>query len=820
MTVLRNNAPIKIAAAFACVFASSLGAQADPGSLTVHVNRPGVKISPKLYGLMTEEINHSYEGGVYAELIQNRAFQDNPNTPSHWSPVQQSGADAGISLDKAKPLSAARPVSLLIRTTNASATAKAGAANDGYWGIPVVANTKYRVSFYARAEGAYAGTLTAAIETNSGAAIASAETGKVTGSWKKYTLTIATGSVQASTGNRFVVYLNAPGGVALTEVSLFPPTFNNRPNGNRRDLMKLMGDMKPAFLRLPGGNYLEGDTFKDRFAWKDTIHSTIQRPGHRCPWGYRSSDGLGLLEYLEWCEDLKMEPILAVFAGYTLNGSHVDAGPELQPYVDEALEEIEYVTGGTDTKWGAQRAKDGHPAPFPLEYIEIGNEDWFDRSGSYDGRFAAFFDAIRKKYPQYKLISTAPVKSRVPDVIDDHYYRSAADMERDVHHYDNYSRTGPKIFVGEWASTEGAPTPTMQAALGDAAWITGMERNSDLITISCYAPLLVNVNRGASQWGTNLIGYDALNSFGSPSYYMQSMFARNRGDVVLPVDIKPQAIPAPSAARVPSGAVGVGSWNTHVEYKDFEIVRNGQASTALNADKQSAWKFGAGSWKLNGDTLTQSAGQVDCRAVIGDAGWTDYTYRLKARKVSGAEGFLILFHSKDDQNLLWWNIGGWNNSRTVLEKSQDGAKREVGRASNVTVETGRWYDIRIEVAGRDIKCYLDDKLITEAQDADRPNAVDPLYSTASRDLATGDVIIKVVNVAAADQQLKVSLPGATGVAGSAIAEVLAGDPGAVNTVASPTRVAPKKMKITGVGKEFTHTFPAHSVTVLRVKAAK
>ena len=191
------------------------------------------------------------------------------------------------------------------------------------------------------------------------------------------------------------------------------------------------------------------------------------------------------------------------------------------------------MTGDASTKWGAERAKDGHAAPFPLHYIEIGNEDRFDKSGSYDERFAQFAEALRKKYPQYKLIATTPVKEKAgnePDVIDDHYYKSPADMFALVHHYDDAPRTGPKVFVGEWATRSGSPTPNFGDALGDAAFMTSMERNSDLIKIASYAPLLVNVNPGAMQWPTDLIGYDALTSYGSPSYYAQCMFGGHIGD--------------------------------------------------------------------------------------------------------------------------------------------------------------------------------------------------------------------------------------------------------------------------------------------------
>jgi alpha-N-arabinofuranosidase len=297
--------------------------------------------------------------------------------------------------------------------------------------------------------------------------------------------------------------------------------------------MEKLAAMRPAFLRLPGGNYLEGDHIPDRFDFKKTIGPLVDRPTHPSPWRYRSSDGMGLLEFLEWCEDLKMEPLLAVYAGYSLQQEHVDPGPALEPFVKDALDEIEYVMGDANTKWGAERAKDGHRAPFPLHYVEIGNEDWFDKSGSYDGRFAQFFKAIREKYPDLQLIATTPVKSVKPDVLDEHFYMSAEKSFSDVGHYDKYDRSGPKIFVGEWATREGEPTPNLQSALGDAVWLTGLERNSDLVIMECYAPLFVNVNAGGMQWASDLIGYDALSSYGSPSYWTQVMFAAHTGTEVV-----------------------------------------------------------------------------------------------------------------------------------------------------------------------------------------------------------------------------------------------------------------------------------------------
>jgi alpha-N-arabinofuranosidase len=245
-----------------------------------------------------------------------------------------------------------------------------------------------------------------------------------------------------------------------------------------------------------------------------------------------------LLEFLGWCEDLKMQPVLAVYAGYSMAQEHAAPGSELEPYVQDALDEIEYVTGGPDTKWGAERIKDGHPAPFKLTYVEIGNEDMFDKSGSYEGRYAQFYKAIKAKYPDLQLIATMPLKSMRPDVVDDHFYVHATQFFKDTNHYDKTDRGGPKIFVGEWATREGAPTPNFGAALGDAAWMTGMERNSDIVVMAAYAPLLVNVNPGGMQWETDLIGYDAMKSYGSPSYYAQVLFAKYLGDQTVKAELK------------------------------------------------------------------------------------------------------------------------------------------------------------------------------------------------------------------------------------------------------------------------------------------
>ena len=530
------NKPVLLAAFVAALILScSLNAQAP--SLTIQVDHPTAKVSPMLYGLMTEEINYSYDGGIYAELVRDRTIGRGFGSLNHWPIVARGDSIVNVSGDETAGPSAALTRSLRVTVSKASPASPAGVENGGYWGIAVRPHTTYSGSFYAMTDSPGL-SIHVSLQNDQTAVVAAATTvSGLTKDWARYTFTLKTGDAPVSSNNHLILTVAQPATVWFDLVSLFPPTYHDRADGNRIDIMNLLAAMHPHFLRLPGGNYLEGDHIADRFDWKKTIGPWVDRPTHQSPWRYRSSDGMGLLEFLEWCQDLKMEPVLAVYAGYSLAQEHVDPGPALEPYVQDALDEIEYVTGNTGTKWGAERAKDGHPAPFPLHYIEVGNEDQFDHSHSYDGRFAQFYHAIKQRYPSLLIIATTPVKSVQPDVLDEHFYMSAEQSFSEAHHYDAADRNGPRIFVGEWATRQGDPTPNLEAALGDAAWLTGLERNSDLVIMASYAPLFVNVNPGGEQWATDLIGYNALSSYGSPSYWTQVMFSTHLGTEVVPATL-------------------------------------------------------------------------------------------------------------------------------------------------------------------------------------------------------------------------------------------------------------------------------------------
>ncbi|MBV9920492.1 MAG: hypothetical protein JOY78_06515 [Pseudonocardia sp.] len=519
---------------------AALAGSSSPGAqLTVNVAHGGPRINPTQFGAFLEEINHSGDGGLYGELIRNRDLKEDPNAAVYWSPFTANQSTATIELDPSQPLNNANPASLKLSIGRITPGGSAGVANWGYWGVPVRPSTTYQVSFFAKSSRPLSGPLTVALVGLFQSHVwAKTTIAGVTNQWARYTTTIRTAKhTPTSLQNRFVITTSDPADAGsslwFSVVSVFAPTYHGLANGFRVDLMQKIAALHPGYLRIPGGNYLEGETVSTRFSWQNTIGPIADRPGHdNTAWGYWSDDGIGLLEWLELSEQLDAQPLLAVYDGYTLDGM-VLASDQLQPYIQDALNEIQYAIGPTTSYWGAQRAADGHPAPFALKMVEVGNEDNLDPSGSYDAyRYPMFYDAIRSAYPQLKIVATAPVKSRPADILDEHFYDdNPAYFTARAHMFDKASRHGPRILVGEYAATQGSPTGTLSAALGEAAFLTGLVRNADLVIGASYAPLLVNVND--VNWPTNLIGYDGLDSYGSPSYWVLRMFSSVRGGRVI-----------------------------------------------------------------------------------------------------------------------------------------------------------------------------------------------------------------------------------------------------------------------------------------------
>jgi alpha-L-arabinofuranosidase len=786
----------------ACVTTTHAGT----AELSVQVDRPGVPISPTLYGIFFEEINCAGDGGLYAEMVRNRSFEDS-SKPDHWSLVTTGSARGEMTVEPNPSQGEYNRHALRLKVETAGDGA-VGVANDGYWGMALTDNATYELSFLARCSDGFRGPLTVSLTGSQGQVYAASKMAGIGPDWKRFSASLKSRANDSKA--RLVINASQPGTVWLDVVSLFPKqTFHERKNGLRDDLAQMLSRVQPSFVRFPGGCWVEGDDLSLSYHWKQTIGDIAGRRNQYNIWQYYSTQGLGYHEYLQMCEDLGAEPLFVINCGMSHHGNvPLD---EMGPWVQDALDAIEYANGPVGSHWGAIRARNGHPAPFHLRFMEIGNENV---GQPYAERYPLFYRAIKTRYPTMHLI--ADVWGGIPkdnpvDIVDEHYYSDPGFFMNNASRYDHYDRHGPKVYVGEYAVTQGCGNGNLRAALGEAAFMTGMERNSDVVIMASYAPLFANVNY--KRWNPDLINFNSAKVYGTPSYYVQQMFSANRGEFVLPVQLVTENRLPVDAGR---GGVGLGTWNTQVEYQDVRVTRDGQSLLASDfATGISGWRTRSGNWQVKDGAFQQTAGGVDHRALAGDSTWRDYTCTLKARKLGGAEGFLVLFRAQDDRNWFWWNVGGWGNTQHAIEHCVEGAKSILGQGVPGEIETGRWYDVRIDLQGPRIRCYLDDKLVHDVT-ISRPEA---MYAVASRAQSAGEVILKVVNVANTAQPTDIHLNGVKSVRRSAEATVLtSANPADENSLDAPLKVVPVQRAVNDAAASFSYTFPPDSVTVLRLKA--
>ena len=782
----------------------------NSATLTVLCDKPGITISPMLYGIFFEEINCAGDGGLYAELIRNRSFEE-ADTAAYWSLVTTGAAKCGMAIDTANPMSWNNRHSLKLKIMQAG-QGTVDISQNGYWGIAIQKDARYNLSFYARSEDGFDGSLVTTLESVSGKVYARDSVGGITGEWKEFGCVLMPGETDPD--SRLVIRASHPGTVWLDVVSLFPvQTFKNRTNGLRYDLAQMLADLHPSFIRFPGGCWVEGDSLKYSYRWKETIGSITDRSTRYNLWKYYSTNGLGFHEYLQMCEDVKAEPLFVINCGM----SHNEIVPmdRMQPWVQDALDAVEYANGPTDSDWGRMRATNGHPAPFNLKYMEIGNENG---GKEYNQRYALFYDALKSKYPHLHLIANVwggIPHSRPVEIIDEHYYSSPKFFIGNAGRYDTLSRNAPNVYVGEYAVTEGGGKNNLRGALAEAAFMTGMERNSDAVLMASYAPLFANVHNKV--WDPDLINFNSSQAYGTPSYYVQKMFGENRGSVVLPVQLK---IPsgAYDAVAGQRGKIGLGTWETQAEYKDIQVKKDGKLLFESDFTRPPGdWTPLSGQWRIMDGAYRQEESGGDKRTVAGDTSWKDYTIALKARKVGGAEGFLVMFYVKDQDNWFWWNIGGWGNTRHSIEWSDEGGKTIVGKAVDGSVITGQWYDVRIELHDKNIRCFLDGTLIHDATINEIP--LKPLHVSASRENSSGDVIVKVVNVGKKAIETSIKLQGATSLQplGTAIT-LTSANPADENSFALPRNIVPRTTTIEDVSSNFRYRFPPFSIAVLRLRA--
>lgn len=787
-------------------------------TLNIDAGQRGASIGTRHYGIFFEEINHAGDGGLYAELIHNRSFEDNAANPDKWWAV----GNARMAVTTDGMLNEAQGHALELEFKGAGD----GVRNEGFWGIDVVNGRTYKLSFWLKGKPSYKGTITAELQNRDGASLGSREmTVDVGPDWTKMTAEItATGEAR---DGWLALKGSAPGTVVLDVVSLFPPTYKGRDNGCRVDLAEKLAAMKPAFVRFPGGCYVEGfyaNGMKNRFEWKKTVGPIEERPGHMNQnWGYRVSDGFGFHEMLQLTEDLGAEPLFVVNIG--MGHAWVEDYTRIDEYIQEALDAIEYCNGDArTTTWGALRAKNGHPEPFNLRLMEIGNENYNfhsennnDQSDHYAERYEQFRKAIKAKYPEVTLIGnveswgTDSPSWRNPypvDAVDEHYYRNPSWFVGQYGKYDTYSRANHKIYVGEYAVTDGYGTNgNLNAALGEAVFMLGMENNSDVCVMNSYAPIFVNENN--YNWKPDMIRFDSHTSYGTPSYHVQRLFPNNVGK---------QNVKWTEENNLSgqSGSIGLSTWSTSAVFDNVKVTA-GDGTVVFDDDfssKKPEWEDGGGRWSVSGGVLRQTDESMQgklyvCKIQPGQ----DYTYEVEATKTGGAEGFLIAFNYGDADNYCWWNLGGWGNTQHAVEVCKDGAKTTVAPV-NGSLETGRTYHIKVEVNGTRVKCYLDGTLMHDfSLSANRK-----IYVSSNIDDEEGVLYVKMVNTGAEAQTAILNLAHAT-VEGGSVTVLASADGKDENDKGNPDRVSPKERALDVSGNRLTYELPAYSLNILRLKVS-
>ncbi len=779
--------------------------------IQVDVAKKGIEISPTLYGIFYEDINFASDGGLYAELIRNRSFEYNAEKPEHWK-----AEGANISLVTEGLLGEKQGHALKVEVTKPGG----GVSNEGYWGINVVAGTQYKLSFWIDPPTPFRGRICASLKSKDGKVLGQTElsiTPPKRGrgvSWQKVEANIV--ATESDPQAVFHLEFENPCSVLLDVVSLFPPTFKGRENGCRIDLAEKLQALHPAFMRFPGGCYVEGNIKPENaYHWERTVGPIERRPGHmNANWGYPTTDGLGFHEFLQLAEDLGAKPLYVVNIGIW----HGGCTPlnELQPWIDECLGALEYANGPVTSHYGKMRAENGHPEPFNIAYIEIGNENYnwhmddnSDQSDHYPERYRMFYDAIKARFPEVQCIGNVESwgtdhprwRNEHPvDILDEHYYRNPAWFVSQYHRFDNYDRRGPIIYPGEYAVTDGyGTTGNMNAAMGEAVFMLGMENNADIVRMSSYAPIFVNENR--IQWRPDMIRFNSSQSFGTPSYWVQQLFPNHVGNRLVECNLQ-WNIPERKEEHVMPVSVGVATWKTQATYRNPQLLVEG---VEVPLPEMKNWTSGnskpehQGNWSATDGTLRQTSNAEESMRICPfplplreGRGGSHYTYKVQARKDGGAEAFMIVFNYVDEKNFDWLNLGGWGNTRTSVETTMSGKRNTLDGTHDDSYETGRWYDIQLDVDGEDITAMVDGKVVYQGKK--RNGLLHGVYANSTLDEKTGTLYTKIVNLCNSGTKGSIELSGGTATEAEMVR--LAGMTGEdENTMQYPNNIVPRPAKV-------------------------
>lgn len=814
------------------VVSSQKSREADAPTVVIEVGAKGKAISPDLFGIFFEDLNYAADGGLYPEQVQNRSFEysrgDNSDWHglSYWRLLKSEEGAVEVAVEEAAPLNPNNPHYAVLAVERTGP--RNGLLNEGFDGIVVKKDETYDVSLFARVLAGSPKRLAVRVETKKGELLGQTEFDGLETQWTKHMGSLAARADSADA--RLVVLVEGVGRIGLDMVSLFPrKTFKNRPNGLRADLARVIADLKPKFMRFPGGCLVHGDGLENMYRWKDTIGPLEQRKAQRNIWRYHQTLGFGYFEYFQFCEDIGAKPIPIVPAGVCCqnSGNYLDLVPKGQQgvpmehmpaYVQEVLDLIEYANGSADSEWGSKRAAAGHPEPFGLKHLGVGNEDVI--SETFKVRYKMINDAVKAKYPEIVVIGTTGpftdgrdydegwkfAREQNLPMVDEHGYKSPDWYWHNLARFDAYERGSALVYLGEYAAHERNRANTLRSALAEAAYMTGLERNGDLVRFSSYAPLLAKQRR--SQWRPDLIYFDNTTVTPSINYYAQKLFSVNHGDAYLPTDVIRRG---PGSSAPIRNGVMLGTWDTQAIFSDVRVTSgSGILLDETFANDARDWTEHGGDWRAGGRTCTQTSSArpalIRCPFTGGEAG---YVLTLRAKKQSGSEGFLIGFNATDRDNYYWLNLGGWNNTVHRLEKSVDGRRAPVGPAVPGRIETGRWYDIQIGVNGSRIVCLLDGQRLIRFVDAPPDIA-----ASTVRDSKTGDVIVKIVSRAETPMLAKIDLSALGSFTRKGRLTVLSGDAMAVNRFGQPPSVMSRTESLE-VTPTTRYRVPPHSLSVLR-----
>ena len=753
----------------------------------------GPEIGPLHYGIFYEEINHAGDGGIYAELIRNGSMEENASKPDYWQII----GSAASSIVTQNLINSAQRYAMQLNLSKAGD----GIRNNGYWGINIVEGQTYKASLWISTSEGWKDDLTLTLESDNGddlghSVLSVSEAGK----WTKLTTEIvATASYRQGW---LAIRGSKAGTIYLDCISLFPPTYKGRENGMRVDLAEKLEALHPRFMRFPGGCYIEGG---NRYQWRHTVGPVEERLGiYNSHWGYPVSNGMGFHEFLQLAEDLGAEPMFVVNMGMG-HGWYQDY-QHIQDFIQEALDALEYANGDASTFWGAKRIAAGHPEPFGMRLIEIGNENYNytfnnnnDQSDHYPERYRQFYDAIKSRWPEVVCIGNVEAwgtdnptwrNAHPVDVVDEHYYRSPDWFAGNYHKYDNASRTSHKIYNGEYAVTSDYGTNgTLKAALGEAIYMAGMERNSDVCVMASYAPIFKNEND--SQWNPDMLHYNAYTSFGTPSYWAQQMMATTVGKQNI------TWTESGNTLGLKDARLGIGSWKTEVTYSNIRVT-DAEGNTVFEQS----------------EPITSPQSMQGTYHVF-DVATGNRTIEMDAVKNSGDEGFLIAFASIDTGNYAWWNLGGWGNTKHAVEQSVNGSKKSLATA-NGSITTGRTYRIKIVLNCITARCYLDGSLIHTVTLSDETEG-QRLYLCASLNEAEDTAIVKVINYNGIAVPANFTFTDAA-IAGDADLCIMSHEDNyAENSLDEPEKVVPRNEKIAmQTEKSLSFEVPAYSLSVIQI----